>query len=497
MNKNIHNNELTFQSIFALIKRSFVRIVIFVLVTAVLTGGVGAIIIFAIKEPQNYQAMIQFNYAGVEDGLDPWGRKLDVSKIKADNIISEALIENNFSEKERAELRDKIKNNITIAGVVPDDIMEQILIIKEIATKNPQQLNELKNLKYYSTSYVVCLNSDELDLSHSQYIDILNSIVDNYIVEFKEKYGHGDVLGTLIAEEVDFSTYDYVEIYDVFNTQVQDIIRYLNFLVDSSGSFRTTSTKLSFADLRSRVNAIKNYNLKSLETYIFEYGIASENSLIGVEVYIQEKLERIDIQIAATENLINNTKQAMEDFRDFYNTRRDVLGNEEQYLANGDIYQMYANDLVKYQKELVQYQTDKELWEKRLEKFQAFVDQEENDQSDHTKAEMIDYADAMIENISTALKSEIDRINDAVQEYMETEVLKNSIMKTVSAVRVFEDKDNIKTLAIAVIIASFLAFLAALIVTNIKEKKASIIGVKDEAESVEKPIKQASKEQKQ
>lgn len=63
------------------------------------------------KAPPTYQAVIEFNYEGVEDGLDPWGRHLDVTKIKADNIITKALIDNNFTEAERAKLKSKIKNN--------------------------------------------------------------------------------------------------------------------------------------------------------------------------------------------------------------------------------------------------------------------------------------------------------------------------------------------------------------------------------------------------
>lgn len=75
MNENIHNNEITFQSIYALVKRSFVRIVVFAIIAAVIVGAIGAMGILISTNDPLYQAIIEFNYEGAEEGLDPWGRK--------------------------------------------------------------------------------------------------------------------------------------------------------------------------------------------------------------------------------------------------------------------------------------------------------------------------------------------------------------------------------------------------------------------------------------
>lgn len=476
---NAYKGEITFQSLFGLVKRSFVRIVVYAIVAAVVVGAITGIIMLAVNENgQTYQAIIEFNYKGVEEGLDPWGRKLDVTKIKADNIINKSLTDNNFSEEERSRLKGKIKDNISIAGIVPEDIMEKIMIIKEIATKNPLQLNELHSLSYNSTRFVVTLQNDkELGLKKKQCIDLLNSIVDNYIEEFKKTYGYDEVLGTLIGEEVDFSYFDYVELYDVYNTQVEDIIRYLNAMIEMAGNFRSASNKMTFADMHSRVMAIRNYNIKALETYIFDKGIASERSIIDVQTYIQEKLDNIDIEIQATEQLLADTERAMKDvFEAYYNTKKDANGNEERYLANGEIYQQYSNNLMLYQTNLVEQQTIRTLWSNRLQKFN-----DAEQLTDEEREALVLKADEMIEKINFALKKEIEFINEAVNEYIEYEVMKDSIRKAVSATKAKNEAFNIKLLILIEVLTVFLAAIAAMTVTNIKEKK--IAAMKDNAQT--------------
>lgn len=394
---------------------------------------------------------------------------LDVSKIKADNIITAALVDNSYTTEQRATLKSKIKDNISIAGVVPNNIMNKILIIREIATKNPLQLNELNSLSYTSTSYVVTLKGDsKLGLDSKQCIDILNSIIHNYIQNFKNTYGLGEVLGTLIAEDVDFASYDYVELYDVYNTQVDDALRYLDIMIKDAKYFRSTTNKMTFQDMKTRVLSIKNYNIKALETYIFEFGIANEESIINVQTYIQEKLDNIDIEIEASEKLLNDTSNAMTNiFQPYYNTKTDVNGNEEKYLANGEIYQQYSENLIKYQTQLVLQRTTKTLWTNRLAKFNSAAQLTESERN-----KLITKADSMLEKINSDINKEIAFINEAVDEYIEVDLMKNSIMMTVAASKVKEDTFNIKMLILVEVLAIFLAALLAIYVTAKKEKKA-------------------------
>lgn len=482
MNGNTANGEITFQSICNLIKRSCVRIVIFCVIAAVLCAGVTSLILLLPRDNPVYQAIVEFSYQGAEEGLDPWGRTLDVTKVKSDSIITKALEDNNFNQEARALLKNKLKDNINIAGIVPEDIMKKILVIKEIATKNPAQLNDINELSYTSTSFVVSLEVErDLGLTETQSVAILNSIVDNYIAQFKKDYGYGEALGSIIAGGVDFSNYDYLEIYDLFNSQIADILRFVNLRIAEAPSFRSTETKMTFEDMKARVNAVKNSTMKPLELLVFQNGLSKEGSAIDAYKFINDKIESLTRDIASTQAALNATQDAIVNFNFAYDTKTYSDGSQEKTVVNVEPLVKFQNDVQVYQKLLVSQNLEKQIWTARL----AFYDPQalagDKDPNAGTKA------DALIADTNAKLIEEIGYINSAVQEYIDSELLKNSVQKSVAAVKILYEGFDIKVLMIVVFLGMFVAFMAALAVTYNKDKKASLnmAAKKAEAEPAE------------
>lgn len=461
-------NEMTYQSIITLIKKSGMRIIIFAVIAAVIVGCISGLVLFLSQEEASFQAMIEFNYKGAEEGLDPWGMRLDVNKIKSDNIVTQALLDNNFSEERRAKVKSMIVNNITISGVVPQDVMKKILTIKEIATKTPSQLNDLNELSYVSTSFVVTLKNDKkMNMSSKECINVLNSIIDNYIKAFKGKYGFDEVLGTLIGEQIIGNGYDYIELHSLYEEQINSIIKYLNMLIDSSNTFRSTDTKMSFEDIETRVLSIKNYDLNKLQLYLYEKAVSNGKSSIAPTLFINDKLNYINREIQKTTSLITSTETAITNYQFVYDTRTDANGNVEKTVANGDSYDKLQTDLRNYKKELVNLNSNKDLWSDRLTKIteaQALTAEE--------KADAIAVIDAMFEEINSKLSMEINYVNQAVDEYIKNEVMKNSVLKTVSATKSVKEKSYLKIFLTIELLTIVIACLAAIFITNEKIKKA-------------------------
>lgn len=469
MNGNTTCGEITFQSICNLIRRSFVRIVIFCLIAAVLCGGVTSLILLLPRNNPVYQAIVEFNYEGAEDGLDPWGRTLNVTKIKSDSIITKALEDNNFDQEARALLKNKLKDNINIAGVVPDDIMEKILVIKEIATKNPAQLNDINELSYTSTSFVVSLEVEkDLDLTDNQSIAVLNSIVDNYIAQFKKDYGYGEALGSIIAGGVDFEDYDYIEIYDLFNSQINDILRFVDLRIAEASSFRSTVSKMTFEDMKARVVAVKNSTMKPLELLIFQNGLTKEGSAIAASKFIVDKIESLTREISSTQAALTATQDAIDNFTFAYDTKTFADGSFEKTVVNTEPLVRFQTDLQTYQKLLVNQTAEKGIWTERLAYYDPAAPAENKDPQATAKS------DALINEINASLMKEIGYINEAVQEFIDSELLKNSVQKSVAAVKIPYEGFDIKVLMIVVLLGMFAAFMIALAVTNSKDKKARL-----------------------
>ncbi len=466
---------MSFQTIFALIKKGIVRITIFVVIAAVLVGLIGGIIILTNREAAAFQSIIEFSYEGIEEGLDPWGRQLDVTKIKADNIITSALVENRFSEERRLKLKSLIKDNLKIEGIVPQDIIKKKLIINEISIKNPTYLDQLNDLSYKCTDYIVTLtNNKQMKLTNAECLSILNSIVDNYIVDFRRAYGYSDLLGTLVARrDLEVTDYEYVELFDIYNSQVEDILRFIdNEMIPKAFDFRSSESKLSFQDMRSRVKSIMDNDVKSLEIYIFNKAVAREAKTTAIDVitYIDDKIEKLDKKIAAIDAICNELKIAMEDFREFFNTRIDVNGAEEKYLANGDIYEKYSTDYLKYITDSVDYTMQKVLWESRSTNFNdALSNNPPEERQSHR-----DKVDSMILAIEDRLATEIALINSAIDEFIEVEVMKDSISKSIAAVKKPSNDIDIKLLILSEVLAVFIAFVVAVGITSSKEKKLAL-----------------------
>lgn len=470
MNEKIVNDGFTYKHLVQLLKKSFLRIIIYVLIAAFVTAGIGALIIVLTKEETSYNAMIEYNYDGAELGLDPWGMRLDVSKIKSDAIVTQALIDNNYSEEERAELKNGIISNITIAGVVPDKIMDKILIIKEIAIKNPSQLNELNTLSYFSTSYVVSLkNERKLGLSAKECANILNTIVDNYILYFKQNYGFSNALGTLIGGDVNKENYEYIELHSIYYDQIDSILRYINDIAGSSNSFRSTETKLSFNDLKARVQSIIDYDLNKLEIYIYENGVSKGSPTINAATFIDEKISYLNREIDSADATITAILQSISEFEFVYNTTTSE-NITTSVLANGAAYEKLQDDLRIYQTRKVELTSSKDLWETRKTKIlnaEAMTEEE--------KALSISTADALIGDIDVKIKKEIGYINQAVDEYVEKEIMKNSVVKTFSAIRADDNNDSLKILLVVEMLVMLTAALIAVGITATKAKKIEVI----------------------
>lgn len=459
------NSEITFKDIFTLLKKSFVRIVVYVLIAAILVGAIGLVVILVTDKDDSYHAVIQFNYKNAEDGLDPWGRRLDVSKIKADNIVVDALTSLGYDQERIAELKPELISNITISGMVPEDAMTKILTIKEIATKNPTALDELNSLSYVSTNYVVALQSDsKLKLSKDEYKAILNSVIDTYINKFRETYGFGNLLGTKVAETVEYEKYDYIQIYSLLESQINEAVSYLDNLISDAKDFRSTESKLSFFDLREKAYKIINYELSFLETYIMENGIQKSGSNNAAKLYIEERIRYLQDSISLYQDRKTSTEAAIAIFEHQYNSHIDTNGNITNTLANGDVYQQLFNDLTNNNAKLAELNSTLVKWQRWKDKFDAPGGEGDPE-----------VADEMVEEVNVKIISLLGQINDTVDEYISTEVLKNSVVRAVAAVKA-EKEDNV--LLIMFLVEAVAVLIAAIAAVSVTKKKGNDLSFK-------------------
>lgn len=102
------------------------------------------------------RAVVSFQYEGIEEGLDPNGAAFDINKIKAPAVIEEALNSLNITEYSVEEIRE----NIAIEGVLPEDAVERITVITQMALEDVSNYEKILDVSYFPSQYVVYLYND-------------------------------------------------------------------------------------------------------------------------------------------------------------------------------------------------------------------------------------------------------------------------------------------------------------------------------------------------
>ena len=99
--------------IFRNLKKYFLPWLIIAAMLAVLVSGLA--VFKTIRNKPALNALISFNYSGIEKGKDPAGRNFDINIVKNSQVIADALIKHDIDLEKAA----AIQESITFEGIIP------------------------------------------------------------------------------------------------------------------------------------------------------------------------------------------------------------------------------------------------------------------------------------------------------------------------------------------------------------------------------------------
>lgn len=453
---------LTFKQIFAFLGKSLPRITLFVVVAVVISAIICGTIFIGTRE-KNAQGVIDFAYEGVEQGLDPMGGVFNSESIKAPSVLAAAVKSLNYDVD-----ITKLRNSITISGVTPKDVMDQIAIIKEIATKDPTALQQLDQLKYYPNRYIVTINDfDSLGLSSNEANALLDQIFVQYKAYFKETFGQISLVSSAL-KPIDFSTtesegfkYDYMEIYDILRTELNNYINYFTEMETSAKQFRSSSTMLGFGDLKELLTQIRDVDLSNLENLIVTKGISKDmGETISV---LEQKVNLLKIKEISLTTSINSYENLIKEGGLYQqgSVLVPVGDNWIEYKTNSKEYDALVKELATLYKDKATIATD-------ISTFQARIDQLKLVSGTNTP-EDIARANELIMSINKKIVYSLDVGEETIIEYRTSKLLSDAIY-TINSGVVSESKMSL-TMAIGITaIMAIIAATAAMIIENKKQK---------------------------
>ena len=405
------------------------------------------------------KAIISFNFDGIEKGLDPYGKKFDLSKIKAPIVINKVV--ENMELQQYGITVDTIRRNIEFEPIVPGDVVNKIKILKESAQKDKEAIERLEEYSYYPNEFVIKLNMPkDWKVSKSKGQEILNSIIDSYSEYFNYTYSDQELLANAVGT-LNYEDYDYPEISLVMNNQINIIMSYLQKKSKEAPDFRSGETGLTFRDIMESVSIINNVDLNRMDSIIGAFKLTKDKEKLIKSLEYRIKRYELSKEKQMDESKI--TSEALDKFQKEKNILlipgglNSTLGTMETEKTN-PLYNKFAEQSVDTGVSAADIQHEIEYIRKEIALFQS-----EDDISVEQKKMAEQEVLLQIDKIKNKLSSWIDLTNTTVKEYYEVNLYKDAIMK-LTPVQVYSANDKkMLNMAIALVLGLFIGIFAALL----------------------------------
>lgn len=213
-------------------KTHWFRNTLIVLIICAIAGTILAAILFRTEDNRVYaSSSIQFSFNGAAEGKAPNGYPFDVNGITSDEVINTALENAGLQGVYTAE---QIRENLSITGVYPEKIAEQMTKYVSLLDANAGTQAALTD--YHATQYSVTLdNNFDTAIFSDKLKSLLQEILTAYRASFAKKYAASVTLANPIA---DLPDYDYAQQLEAITESVNQQSRYAKEMEELAPDFQ-------------------------------------------------------------------------------------------------------------------------------------------------------------------------------------------------------------------------------------------------------------------
>ncbi len=306
--------------------RYFKRWMPLILVVCIAVTG---LTFFTLSRSQKYEASAVIEYTSVDAqlGITPSGDPLDVNELKSASVIAKVI---NRMGLEGSYSADDLISGISIYPVVDEE---------EEATK--EAMRDLGE-EYVSEPirYVITFTDKDQFFARK----VLDEVLDVYFAEYSEKYVNRSTISNRL-NKIYNDNYDYIEIMELIESDVESAIDVLYGRLESAPYFRSTNTGLSFQDLIYEFEYLMDVHAMEIFSEIYGYQITRDKDVLFAKY--QSRIDANNIvqtveqsHLSDVENLIDAYAQNMIDSGnvDFtYEYILDEVYSPEHQNSNGDV----------------------------------------------------------------------------------------------------------------------------------------------------------------
>lgn len=219
----------------------------------------------------NSTAVIQLNDSCISRGQAPDGTDYDYNEI-----VSPVVMTNVIEELGLSKTVDSLRTRITVSPIIPNSEKE----IQE----SKEKLGE--NYEYHPNTFSIGYLGRGGE-SQNKVRDILESVVDNYIEFYTEKYSKAAAINDIAYDE-EMGSFDYINMVEMMDNNITDITATLENYYEKDSKFRSTTTGMNFSDIAKQYKYLSEYTISELYSDIYRGQITKDKDLL-IKTYTQKK----------------------------------------------------------------------------------------------------------------------------------------------------------------------------------------------------------------
>ena len=285
-------------------KTHWFRNTLIVLIICGILGLILAAVLFLSEDNKTYAvANLQFSFDGAAEGTAPNGYPFNANGIITDEVLDAAIEASGLTGTYTA---DQLRENLSVTGVYPEKIAEQMTKYVSVMDANADMQAALTD--FHATQYDIKLyNSFDETISSGKLTELLQNILVAYRNYFAKTYGASmDATGTLMIQP----EYDYAQMLETISANVKQEKRFAQEMQRLAPEFQ--ENRKGFGDIATRYQNLEN-DIKRLDATVTLNAISKDRIRLQKRYEMEirtegfrldsltEELKRIEEQVNAFE----------------------------------------------------------------------------------------------------------------------------------------------------------------------------------------------------
>ena len=262
---------------------------LFIFVGALLVSFVWSAIDYTVSDKNasfSYE-VIQFDYDGASEGVDPNGDPFNAENFLDDQIVNDALQLSSLNNQYEA---SDIQKHLGIFNIVPENIVDDINAFESIIDSSNGR--EITPNDYHPVRYrFVLYQSLDNKLSKNKLSELLGNIVDRYCEKFYTKYKQS--FNTSVYNELfSIESYDYIHQTAIFASKLNVLSNLASTIYNEHDDFKVADK--TFNDIVLKANQLSSTDVSRINNIIILNALSKD--LERLKDYYLYEIESLNYQ---------------------------------------------------------------------------------------------------------------------------------------------------------------------------------------------------------